>query len=212
MKRTTLAWAISTVFLGCAGTALAQSNSQPNFVGPAIGLGVSAVQNKVDFASAVASIDGQSSQANDAEAALIASYGFAMSPDWVGTAGISYGLKSSNAGSITYTAGGTQTVTAKLKDHLVLSFAPGYRMAPDTLVYAKLAYHQIKVDYTDTATTGGTTSHAGTGFGLGIAYALDPKLELRAEYESVTYSEDKAQLTSGKPRQSGLTLGLLYRF
>jgi opacity protein-like surface antigen len=210
MKSTTLALTAATL-LASAGTAFAQG-AQQNFVGPAIGLTVSAIQNKVDFESTVTSINGQSTQTNDTEAALIASYGFAMSPDWVGTVGISYSVKSMDAGKVNYTVGTAQSFSGTFKDHLAISFAPGYRVGPNALVYGKLAFHQVKADYTDTAAAGGTNTHSGTGIGLGVAFALSPKVELRTEYEMVNFSSEKANLTTGKPKMSGLTVGLLYKF
>lgn len=211
MHRKFHSFAAMALLLAASGAAMAQSASS-NFVGPAIGLSVTAVQNKIDYESTVASINGQSSQTNDSEAALVASYGYAMSPQWVGTLGFSYGLKSTDAGTVNYTAGGAQNFSGKIKDHLALSFAPGYRVGVSTLVYGKLAYHQIKTDYTDTIGVNGSTTHAGTGLGFGAAFAISPVLELRAEYERVTYSADKAQLTTGKPQQSGLSFALLYKF
>lgn len=210
MKLTTLAWTAATLLAG-AGTSYAQT-AQQNFVGPAIGLTISSVQNKVDYESTIASINGQSTQVNDSEAALIASYGVAMSQNWVGTFGIAYSVKSTDAGSVSYTAGTAQSFSGKFKDHLTLSFAPGYRVSPDALVYGKLAYHQIKADFTDTLSAGGSNTHTGTGIGLGVAFALTPKVELRTEYEVVNYSGEKANLTTGKPKISGLNLGLLYKF
>lgn len=209
---TLTATAIAALLTTVSGTALAQTSGQANFVGPAIGLSATSVQNKVSYESTIASIDGQATQTNDSEAALIASYGFALSQDWVGTVGISFGVKSSDAGTFTYTAGGTQTVTGKFKDHVALSFAPGYRLGSSALVYGKLAYHQIKSEFTDTASSGGSNTHTGTGVGVGLAYAIDPKLELRGEYETVTYSVEKTQLTTGKPKQNALNLSLLYKF
>lgn len=210
MNRTALALTAAAL-LASTGAAFAQ-NAQQNFVGPAFGLAVSAVQNKVDFESTVASINGQSTQTNDTEAALIASYGFAMTPDWVGTVGISYSVKSTDAGKVNYTAGTAQSFSGTFKDHLAISFAPGYRVGPNALVYGKLAFHQVKAEYTDTAAAGGTNTHTGTGIGLGAAFALSPKVELRTEYEVVNYSGEKANLTTGKPKVSGLTVGLLYKF
>lgn len=212
MQTTSRALAVSALLAVSCGATSAQGTAQPHFIGPAVGLTVTSVQTKVDYESTVPSINGQSTQTNDSEAALTASYGFAMSQDWVGTVGFSYGLKSADAGTVTYTAGGTQRFTSKFKDHIVLSFAPGYRVGGNALVYGKLAYHQIKADYTDTGSVSGTTAHTGSGVGFGVAYAIDPKLELRAEYESVTYSAEKAQLTTGTPKQTGLTFGLLYKF
>ncbi|MDZ7919959.1 outer membrane protein [Rhodoferax sp.] len=210
MKSTTLALTAAAL-LATTGATFAQ-NAQQNFVGPAIGLTVSAIQNKVDYESTIASINGQSTQTNDSEASLIASYGFAMTPDWVGTIGLSYSLKSTDAGSVSYTAGTAQSFSGKFKDHLAISFAPGYRVGPNALVYGKLAYHQLKSEFTDTLSAGGSNTHTGTGIGFGVAFALDSHLELRTEYETVTYSAEKTQLTTGKPKTSGLTVGLLYKF
>jgi len=192
--------------------AFAQGAEPSRFVGPALGLTVSATQNKVDYESSLSSINGQSSQGNDSEAALIASYGFPLITDWVGTVGLSYGLKSADAGSINYTYGGTQTVTVKVKEHLSLSFAPGYRLDSNVLMYGKLAYHQMKGEYNDTASSAGTVNHSGNGFGFGFAFTPAPSIELRAEYESITYSSEKILLTTGKPKQSAVGLTLLYKF
>eukprot|EP01041_Mallomonas_annulata_P021831 gene21831-41986_t len=162
---------IAATLLISTGITFAQS-AQPNFVGPAIGLTVSAVQNKVDYESTVPSINGQSTQTNDTEAALVASYGFAMSPDWVGTVGISYSVKSTDAGKVNYTAGTAQSFSGSFKDHLAISFAPGYRVGPNALVYGKLAFHQLKAEFTDTASSGGSNTHTGTGIGFGVAFAI----------------------------------------
>lgn len=210
MNRTTLALTAAAL-LASTGTAFAQ-NAQQNFVGPAIGMTVSAIQNKADYESTVPSINGQSTQTNDTEAALIASYGFSLSPDWVGTVGISYSVKSTDAGKVNYTAGTAQSFSGTLKDHLAISFAPGYRVGPNALVYGKLAFHQLKAEFTDTASSGGSNTHTGTGVGFGVAFAIAPKMELRAEYESVAYGSQKTQLTTGAPKVSGLTVGLLYKF
>lgn len=197
---------------GASTSAMAQAAKPTNFTGPAVGIALTAQRNTVDYTSSLAAIDGKDSSASDSDASLIASWGFAMSPDWVGTAGLSIGTKSVDFGSTTYVAGGTQTITAKTKDHWSVSFAPGYRIGADSLVYAKLAYHQITGVYTDTLTAGGTTTHRGTGIGLGYAMALSNHIELRGEYESVTFSSDTVNLTTGKPQQKSVTLGLLYKF
>lgn len=207
---TSLVTAVAIAF--ASNGAWAQSTQPVHFVGPALGITVSAMQNKTDYESATPSINGKSSQANDSDASLMGSWGFALSPDWVGTVGISYSLKSVDAGSFTYTAGGTQTVTTKIKDHFSLSFAPGYRVGPNALVYGKLAYHQIKSEYTDTFMGPGSTSHSGTGVGIGAAFALDRNIELRAEYETVAYGSVNTTYTTAKPSHSGLTIGLLYKF
>jgi opacity protein-like surface antigen len=198
-----------TLALAC-GAAAAQSGQ--NFVGPAIGIGVSAQNNKTPLTSQVASLNGQTAQANDTATSLLASWGFAVSDRWVTTLGLAWDLNSTDFGKVNYTAGGTQTLTLKAKEHLSLSVAPGYKVSPGVLVYGKLAYHQIKAGYTDTATDASNVDHNGTGIGLGLAVALAPQWELRAEYESVNYNSQTVRTTSGKPEQSLLTLGLLYKF
>lgn len=212
MKFPTSYTAVLLGLIAIDSTAFAHGADQSRFVGPALGLAVSATQATVDYESSLSSINGQSSQGNESEAALVASYGFPLTTDWVGTVGLSYGLKSADAGSINYTYGGTQTVTVKMKEHLSLSFAPGYRLDSNVLIYGKLAYHQMKGEYNDTASSGGTSNHSGNGFGFGFALAPAPSIELRAEYESITYSSEKVLLTTGKPKQSAVSLTLLYKF
>jgi len=195
-----------------SGNALAQAAKDTHFIGPAVGISISALQNKVDYTSGVATIDGKDSSANDTDISLIGSWGFAMAPQWVGTLGLSFGTKTADAGSFTYALSGTQTITGKIKDHWSVSFAPGYRLGTSSLIYGKLAYHQISGVYTDTLTTGGTTSHRGTGIGLGYAMAVSKQVELRGEYEAVTYSGADVNLTTGKPTQKALNLLVLYKF
>ena len=48
--------------------------------------------------------------------------------------------------------------------------------------------------------------------GPAFAFALSPSLELRAEYEAITYSGEKFLLTTGKPKQSTAGLAVLYKF
>ncbi len=197
--------------LALAGGAAAAQSGQA-FVGPAIGIAASAQSNKTPLTSQVASINGQTAQANDTATSLLASWGFAMSDRWVATLGLAWDLNTTDFGKVNYTSGGTQTLTLKAKEHLSLSVAPGYKVSPGVLVYGKLAYHQMKAGYTDTATDASTVDHNGTGIGLGLAMVLTPQWELRAEYESVNYNSQTVRTTSGKPEQSLLTLGLLYKF
>jgi len=212
MQKSSITLAISLMLAGTSAGALAQSATQSNFVGPAIGISVSSVQNKVDYESTTPSINGQSTQNNDSDVSLLGSWGFAVSPDWVTTLGVSYSFKSVDMGTVNYTGGGAQNFTVKGKEHLSLSVAPGYRIGPNALVYGKLAYHQIKGEFTDTFSGTGTTNNTGSGVGLGVAFALDRQVELRAEYETVTYSGEKANTTTGKFKPSGLNIGLLYKF
>lgn len=195
------------------GAAAAQAN--PNFIGPAVGIAVSAQTSKTPLNSGVPTLNGRSVQADDTATSLLGSWGFALSDQWVATLGLSLDLNSTNLGKANYGNTGTFTLSTRAKDHLSVFIAPGYRLAPDFLVYGKLAYHQFSNEYTDASPTASVTStvnHTGTGYGLGVAMALTAKTELRAEYETVQYNEQKVALTSGKPEHSLLTLGLLYKF
>lgn len=192
--------------LAC-GAAAAQSG--PSFVGPAIGIAATAQANKAPLTSQITTLNGQSTQGNDTAASLLGSWGFALSSQWVATLSLAWDLNTTDFGKINYTA--TETLTLKAKEHLSASIAPGYMVAPNVLLYGKLAYHQLKGEYTDTGMTS-TVNHSGTGYGLGLAMALTPKTELRAEYETVQYDEQNVFVTSGKPEQSLFALGLLYKF
>jgi len=48
--------------------------------------------------------------------------------------------------------------------------------------------------------------------GVGLAVAVAPSWELRAEYESVRYNEKNLGNSTAKPEQSLLGVGLLYKF
>lgn len=212
LRKTLLSTTLLACAMGSTTGAWAQAQKPENFIGAALGISVSAQQTKVRYSSTVASIDGKNSNADDSDISLIASWGFALTPQWVGTVGLSAGTNTTNAGSITYTQSGTQTISVKTKDHVSVSFAPGYRVGADSLVYAKVAYHQISGLYTDTMTPAGTTSHAGTGLGLGYAFAMSPRVELRAEYETVRYNGQRVNRTEGQPEQNIVSFAALYKF
>lgn len=203
----------TAALLACAASGVsAQTANQSDFVGPAIGVAVSAVQHKIDYVGTFAPLNGQSTQTNNSDTSLLASWGFAMTPDWVMTLGLSYGLNSADTGSIAYTFTGAQTLTTKVKEHVAVSMAPGYRVGSSALVYGKLSYHQIKAEYTDTLTGSGSITPTGTGVGFGAAFALAPHLELRTEYEAVNYDAKTVNLTSVTTKQTALNVGLLYKF
>jgi opacity protein-like surface antigen len=56
-------------------------------------------------------------------------------------------------------------------------------------------------------------THQGYGLGLGYAHALSKNLELRGEFEAVTYSAENTSATVKlAPKQNNLNLSLLYKF
>lgn len=199
----------STAIVACsalaASSAFAQSDKQAAFTGLGLGLSVSSVKNTIDLSST--SVDfGKTSS----EAALIGSYGFAMSKDWVGTVGLSVGLKKSDYDAVDFPG---NTTTAAVKNHIALSFAPGFRIGDQGLLYGKVALHSMAVNYTNTNGFDTTLTHQGTGIGLGYAFAISRNVELRAEYETVQFeAQNTNPTTTSKPKQTALTFGVLYKF
>ncbi|MDZ7938042.1 MAG: porin family protein [Rhodoferax sp.] len=206
MKNTRTPIALAAAFLACtAGTALAQAQQPTSFTGLGVGISVASSQNKLDFSPAAAA----PFEGTDSAADLIASYGFNMGSQWVGTVGMALGLKSTSFG--TYVGTGSNSY-ATTKQHIALSFAPGLRVGDAGLVYGKLAFHQISVNYTSTLNFDDTKTHTGTGLGVGYAYAVSPQLELRGEVEAVTYGAQAVGTTNSSPKQTSFALGLLYKF
>jgi opacity protein-like surface antigen len=139
---------------------------------------------------------------------LVGSWGFALAQQWVGTVSATVGITNSDMSM-------APTAKAANKQRFSLSFAPGYRIGSDGLLYGKVGYHSVAFEYTDTSTTVSslTKTHQGFGFGAGYAMALSRNLELRAEVESVTYSGENTSATVKlTPKETNFTLGLLYRF
>lgn len=179
------------------------------FTGLTAGLSLGYTDNKVEYNGA---LSGKTSD-NDLTGKLRAAYGFAMGADWVGTVGIGYQLNKTKFGDGSYVDGGnTYRVSLKLKNDFELSFAPGYRITPDSLLYAKASYHTAKGEYTDQQLGTGETSHSGAGIGFGYLKAIGSNLSLGAEFEHIEYSRETANLTSGKPKQDALNFILNYRF
>ena len=132
-----------------------------------------------------------------------------MGEQWVGTVGLAYALKNTDFGTL---VSGAITNTATIKNHLALSFAPGFRVGNDGLAYGKLSYHNLSANYTANTGFDETKTHTGFGFGVGYAMALSSNLELRGEVESVSFSSESTGTTKAAPKQTNFTIGLLYKF
>lgn len=202
---------IAVTALACANSP-AWSQAVNPWVGPAVGLAVQSQTVKTDYTSSVSSIHGQNTSASESAVSLVGSWGFALSEQWVATLGLYYGLSKTDISQFTYTSNGTQRVSAQAKDHLALSVAPGYRLHPQALVYAKIGYHQLTAEYTDTAISTSSIDFSGMGYGVGASLALRPRYQLRVEYETVRYGSKSAALTTAEPTQNLLSLALLYKF
>ncbi len=209
LKRLIYGVCASALALVC-GSAAAQSSQK--FVGPALGISVSVQGNKTPLSSQVGSLNGKSVQASDTAASLVGSWGWALSDHWVVSLGAAWDIGTTDIGKINYTSGASQTLLLKTREHLSLSISPGYRLNPDLLLYGRLSNHQLRGEYVDSASRAGTVDHAGVGVGLGLAVSVAAKWELRVEYEDVKYDAKTVRTTSGKPEQSLLSMGLLYKF
>jgi opacity protein-like surface antigen len=195
---------ISAAVLACAaGNAMAQST---NFIGPAVGLTVSAQSYKLDRDPAWTS----DMTGNAVGAELVGSWGFDVAPKWVVTVGATISLKNSEFYSDS--VNGTNS-TATSKQRYSLYVAPGLRLGTDGLLYGKVGYHSMVVNYASTAGTDIDKTHQGYGLGFGYAHALTKNLELRGEFETLAYSsENTAATTKIAPKQNNLNLSLLYKF
>lgn len=193
--------------------AMASSSVQAGdagFTGAAVSFGIDAAHNKVDYGGYVGN---QSSSASSTGAKLDASYGWNISSGWVVSLGAAYELGHSDFGSIRYLDGGSLIdVNAKLKDHYSVYVAPGFRLAPQWLIYGQLAWHGAKAETADSRYGSDTTNHHGTGLGFGVAHALSSSLELRAEVRHVTFNRQNLRLSNGRPERTEATVYLGYRF
>ncbi len=195
----------AAVALACVAPSFAQASKAPAFIGPAVGISLMSSKNALSFEPAASG----TFESTDSAADLVGSYGFDLGPQWVGTAGLAFGLKTTSFGSLT---SGAITSSAVGKQHVTLSFAPGMRVGSDGLVYGKLALHQLSVNYTSTSGFDETKTHQGTGFGLGYAMALNPQMELRGEFESVSYNGETTGTTKAIPKQTTFGVAVLYKF
>lgn len=199
------ALAAAALLAFASGSAFAQANSAANFTGFGIGVSIASSKNKLEFEPAASG----PFEGTDSTADLLASYGFNMGSQWVGTVGMAVGLKSTSFGTF---VGASSNSNATTKQHFALSFAPGLRIGNDGLVYGKLAFHQVSVNYTSTAGFDDTKTHTGTGIGIGYAYAVSPRLELRGELEAINYGSQMVGTSNTTPKQTSLGVGLLYKF
>ncbi|NBW50843.1 MAG: porin family protein [Betaproteobacteria bacterium] len=203
LKHTTLAAAALIAF--ASSSAYAQAKQPVSFTGLGMGASFASSKNKLEIDPAITG----SFEGTDSAADLIGSYGFNMGSQWVGTVGMAVGIKSTSFGTYVET---TSNNNATTKQHFALSFAPGLRIGNDGLVYGKLAFHQLSVNYTSTSGFDDTKTHTGTGIGMGYAYAVSPQMEIRGELESVNYGTQKVGTSDTTPKMSSLGVSLLYKF
>lgn len=205
MKKISHSFVLFTVTTALSCTAaVAQPAAEPSFLGLGLGANLSFVKNSMEVSGGLSDL-----AKNSTEVALTAGYGYALGKDWVGTLGLSLGLKNSDYATYTST-----NSTATAKEHISFHIAPGYRVGNDGLVYGKLAVHQMRVNYVNSSSgIDVTKTHQGTGVGIGYAHALTPSLEFSVEYETVKF-DSQTDTVSGtaQPQQGNLNIGLAYKF
>lgn len=180
------------------------------FTGFALGATAGVSHNSIDYSGY---LDGHSSSKNNFAGGLAASYGFALGGNATLSVGATYVVNKTKFGTTTYQENGdTVRVDGKLKNHWSVFVAPGYRFAPQWLGYAKLAYHQATSEYTDTLMGSDESRHRGVGYGVGLAYAVAPNVEISAELEHIDLNRKHFALSSGEPELTEFKLGVNYRF
>jgi hypothetical protein len=197
----------STLALLACATAHAE---EVRFTGTALAIGIGAASNQLDYGGLLA---GKTSKHTSTVGKLDLSHGFNLAPRWVATVGIAYDLNKTDLGTVSYVdSGRTYDVQGKLKNHLSLYVAPGYRFASNWLGYAKLGWHSAEVEFNDSQVGAGKTKHGGVSFGLGVSTALSQHLEARFEVQRINLNRQSANLSSGKPEATQALVYLGYRF
>lgn len=184
---------------------------EARFTGPAVAVGLGVARNQIDWSDTSAT---SSEKKTTAVGRLDLSYGFGIAPQTVLTLGASYDLNKTNFGNYSYVESGTTyTGQTKMKRHFSLYAAPGYQFAQNWLGYAKLAWHNAKVEYNDTGESDQLT-HNGIGFGLGAALAITQNIEMRFEAQHILFkrktSDDRTESVRPKSTEAFVYLG--YRF
>ncbi len=161
---------------------------------------------------------------------LNANFGFAISPQVVLQVGATVDLFETTIYKGSFSTFDTTGVSSgstsfKEKDHYSVYLAPGYLITPKTMLYAKLAYHGMKVDYSakysNTDNEKSSESFNGYGLGAGIQAMLTDNLYGYVEVQRVQYEEgfltgwvDGTQRYSAdaKFRSTIGAIGIGYRF
>jgi len=199
-----------TTFVLLLGASVTVQAEESNFTGASVALGLGAARNRLDYGGF---LDGQTGKETDAVGIIDASYGFNLAPKWVAALGATYDLNKTDFGTVSYVDGGsTYSVDTQLKNHFSLYVAPGYRLSPNWLAYAKLGWHHAKGEFNDTLVGAGETTHNGVGFGLGASTVLAKQLEARFEVQRIDFNRKSAVLSDGKPETTQAVVYLGYRF
>jgi long-subunit fatty acid transport protein len=209
---------ITGIAIGLSFTSMSSlAAGDTSFLGPSIGLGVSDVRSQLEFGGV---LSGQTMSKNSTGALIEASYGYPLTDDWVATAGINVDVTKYDLGDMNYTYNGSSgQVTGKLSQHWEIYVAPGYRVAPQWLVYAKFGYDQIRAQVNNSLSSYNTGDTSGWAYGLGVGYTFMPNFEARLEYMQVKYNKQQGNnatlgdaFAQGQPQTGSAILLFAYRF
>lgn len=195
MKKLILAAAVATTLL--APQAFAQGKS---FEGFSVGLSANFNNMKTEFSS-------QSPSDTSTTAGIKAAYGWALGSNFILGLGASYDLGNAKAGSAP-----ALNVSAVGKDLTVVSVEPGFKVANDTLVYAKLGYATVKGQLEGASTASET--YNGTSFGIGVRTMLNKNWSADLEAQQLNFMGKYSTGVASdiKPSATIVSLGLNYHF
>lgn len=188
MKKLILAAAVTGAFL--APQAFAQSK---NFEGLSVGL-------SANFNNAKMEVAGVSISDTSTTAGLKVAYGWAMSNQFILSAGLSY-----DTGKAKVFSGSGLEVYAQ--DTTILSIEPGIKMADNVLGYAKLGYATTKGVGTYNGYSA-SENYTGVSYGLGVRAMLNKNWSADLEFQQVNFSEKN----SVKPSATVTSIGINYHF
>ena len=210
MKPAFRSFVICSVVMLLLGAGVTVQAEETKFTGASLALGLGSVRNQVDYGGYLA---GQTSKDTDTVGILDASYGINLAPQWLVTLGATYDLNKTDFGTVSYVDGGnTYSVDGQLENHFSFYVAPGYRLSPNWLVYAKLGWHHAKGEFNDSQLGSGETTHNGVGYGLGVSTVLARQIEARFEIQHIDFNRESANLSDGKPETNQAVVYLGYRF
>ena len=195
MHKTLIAAAIAATFV--TPQAFAQSK---NFEGFSVLGGLNITNSKYDFTAN----PGQTSFSTDKTATnvqLQAEYGIALSNNVMLGIGVTAGL-----GDLSFGTPPTATDEVKLKDNVSVYVAPGVTLNDSTLLYAKLA------SVSGTASSNGTTSLSGIGYGLGARFLTGKNVFFQAEYLYTKFDDKTNTSGTAKPSSGAFSFGVGYKF
>ena len=164
-------------------------------------------------------------------------YGFALAKRWILQVGVEADLMKSDAHNMldsvrvgTYSA--QEFESLEQKQHYSIHLQPGYLLHAGTMIYAKLSYHQMKLDgtngnrVTDVGVSDVTAlpigaSFKGFGVGFGVQTLVARNVYAFAEVNHVRYGSEVLGVPTdpaaegewtAKPRTTSGSIGIGWRF